>query len=211
VHRRAFLTALGGRVLAAPLAAEGQRAAKVPRIGFLGLNLAPNPDLHEAFRQGLCDLGYVEDRNVVIEYRDAEGKLERLPALAAELVALKSDVLVTGGGTPTALAAKQATKNLPIVFTSAPDPVTDGLVTSLAHPGGNVTGSANLAPELVRRVLKALGVTVTVDTTNKEATNMGGLAGVLPTKFGYASCTVPVGGRWISLWASAGTPRNFAH
>ena len=92
----------------------------------------------------------------MIEYRSAEGKLERLPALAAELVALKVDVIVTGGGTPTALAAKQATRTLPIVFTSATDPVTDGLVTSLARPGGNVTGLSNLAPELVGKCLEQL-------------------------------------------------------
>src|SRR6266550_4491372 len=130
MDRRTFLGALATGLLAAPLAAEGQQTAKVARIGFLFLNLAPNPHLREAFRQGLRDLGYVEGRNVVIEYRDAEGKPERLPALAAELVALKVDVIVTGGGTPTALAAKQATKTIPIVFASAPDPVTDGLVTS---------------------------------------------------------------------------------
>jgi putative ABC transport system substrate-binding protein len=141
-------------VLAAPLVAEAQQ--KIPRIGFLGLNPGANPHLIEAFRQGLRDLGYVEGRNVVIEYRSAEGKLERLPALAAELVALKVDVLVTGGGTPTALAAKQATKTLPIVFTSAADPVTDGLVTSLARPGGNITGSSNFTPELVGKCLEHL-------------------------------------------------------
>jgi putative ABC transport system substrate-binding protein len=92
----------------------------------------------------------------VIEYRDAEGKPERLPALAAELVALKVDVIVTGGGTTPALAAQQATKTIPIVFASAPDPVTDGLVTSLARPGGNVTGSSNLNPELVGKCLEQL-------------------------------------------------------
>ena len=92
----------------------------------------------------------------MIEYRSAEGKLERLPALAAELVALKVDVIVTGGGTPTALAAKQATRILPIVFSTATDPVTDGLVTSLARPGGNVTGLSNLAPELVGKCLEQL-------------------------------------------------------
>jgi putative ABC transport system substrate-binding protein len=146
------LLALG----AAPLAAEAQQAAKVARIGFRAANLAANPHLREAFRQGLRDLGYVEGRNVVIEYRDAEGKLERLPGLAAELIALKVAVIVTGGGTPTALAAKQATRTLPIVFTSAPDPVTDGLVTSLARPGGNVTGSSNLNAELVGKCLEQL-------------------------------------------------------
>jgi len=156
ITRRAFIGTLAGGLLAAPLAAEAQQAAKAPRIGFLSLNLAPNPHLHEAFRQGLRDLGYVEGRNVVIERRDAEGKLDRLPGLAAELVALKVDVIVTGGGTPPALAAKQATKTIPIVFASAPDPVTDGLVTSLARPGGNVTGPSNLNPELVGKCLEQL-------------------------------------------------------
>jgi ABC-type uncharacterized transport system substrate-binding protein len=155
LQRRDFLIAAGA-LLAAPLAAEAQQAGKVARIGFLAANLAANTHLHEAFRQGLRDLGYIEGRNLVIEYRDAEGKLERLPALAAELVALKVDVIVTGGGTPTALAAKQATRILPIVFASAPDPVTDGLVTSLARPGGNVTGSSALSPELVGKCLEQL-------------------------------------------------------
>jgi len=122
----------------------------------LSLNLAPNSHLQESFRQGLRDLGYIQGRNIVIEIRDAEGKPERLPALAAELVALKVDVIVTGGGTPPALAAKQATKTIPIVFSSAPDPVTDRLVTSLARPGGNVTGSSNLNPELVGKCLEQL-------------------------------------------------------
>src|ERR1700693_6052198 len=127
------LLALG----AAPLAAEAQQAAKVPRIGYLTTSLAASPPLPEAFRQGLRDLGYVEGRNVVIEYRDSEGKPERLPALAAALVGLKVDVIVVAS-TPPALAAKQATKTIPIVFTAVGDAVTDGLVASLARPGGNV-------------------------------------------------------------------------
>jgi putative tryptophan/tyrosine transport system substrate-binding protein len=156
IDRRTFLAGTGAVLLTPPLAAEGQQAAKVARIGSLSLNMVPNRHLQEAFRQGLRDLGYVEGRNVVIETRDAEGKPERLPALAAELIALKVDVIVTGGGTPPALAAKQATKTIPIVFASAPDPVTDGLVTSLARPGGNVTGSSNLNPELVGKCLEQL-------------------------------------------------------
>ena len=156
MERRVFIGTLAGGFLAAPLAAEAQQAAKVPRIGYLALSPARNPHLREAFLQGLRDLGYVEGRNVVIEYRDAGGKPERLPALAAELVALKVDVIVTGGGTNAALAAKQATKTIPIVFASAGDPVTDGLVTSLARPGGNVTGSSILAPELVGKCLEVL-------------------------------------------------------
>ena len=99
----------------------------------------------------LRDLGYVEGRNVVIEYRDAEGKRERLPALAAELVALKVDVIFVGAGTRVAFAPMQATKTIPIVFTDVGDPVESGLVTNLARPGGNVTGVSSLGPELVCR------------------------------------------------------------
>src|SRR5512132_686260 len=116
---------------AAPLAAEAQQATKIAQIGYLAPNLAASRHLPEAFRQGLRDLGYVEGRSVLIEYRDAEGKFERLPALAVELVALKVDVIVAGG-TPAALAAKQAARSLPIVFAGPGDPVTSGLVTSLA-------------------------------------------------------------------------------
>ena len=155
MDRRTFIGVVAGSLLAAPLAAEGQQTAKVARIGFLFLNLAPNPHLKEAFRQGLRDLGYVEGHNVVIEYRDAEGKLERLPALAAELIALQVDVILAGG-TPQALAAKHASRTLPIVFAAAADPVTDGLVTSLARPGGNVTGLTGLGPELVGKGLEQL-------------------------------------------------------
>jgi putative ABC transport system substrate-binding protein len=141
--------------LLAPVAAEAQ-AAKVPRIGVLGQNQAASGDLLEtSFIQGLRDLGYVEGRNLVIEYRDAEGKHERLPALAAELVALKVDVIVAPS-TVAALAARQATRTLPIVFAGAVDPVTDGLVTSFARPGGNVTGLSNLALGLSGKNLELL-------------------------------------------------------
>jgi len=144
-----------GGLLAAPLAAEAQEAAKVARLGFLMTLAVSSPQLQEAFRQGLRDLGYVEGRNVVIEYRDAEGKLERLLALATELVALKMDVIVAPG-TPLALAAKQATRSLPIVFAVAGDPVGSGLVTSLARPGGNVTGLSSVTADLVGKCLEQL-------------------------------------------------------
>ena len=140
---------------AIPFAAESQQAAKVARIGYLGRDIASARHLPEAFLRGLRDLGYVEDRNVVIEYRDAEGKAERLPALAADLVALKVDIIVAASIQP-ALAAKQATGTLPIVFASVGDPVSSGLVTSLARPGGNVTGLSFLAPELVGKHLELL-------------------------------------------------------
>jgi putative ABC transport system substrate-binding protein len=154
MKRREFIALVGG-IVVAPLAAEAQQAAKVARIGYLALNLAAAPYLPEAFRQGLRDFGYIEGRNVMIEYRSAEGKAERLPALAAELVALKVDVIVAAR-TPAALAAKQATRTLTIVFPVAVDPITSGLVTSLARPGGNITGLSVLAPELVGKCLELL-------------------------------------------------------
>jgi putative ABC transport system substrate-binding protein len=155
VQRRQFLIAAGA-LFATPLVADAQKEGKVPRIGYLSLSATPNLHLREAFRQGLRDLGYVEGRNVVIEYRDAAGEFERLRDLAAELIALNVDVIVTGGGTPTALAAKQATRTIPVVFASAGDPIVDGLVTSLARPGANVTGLSNLNPGLVAKCLEYL-------------------------------------------------------
>jgi len=155
ITRRVFVGYLTGGLVATPLATEAQQAAKVPRIGYLTGNLASTPHTLEAFRQGLRDLGYVEGRTVVIEYRDAEGKLERLPALAAELVALKVDVIVVTS-TPAALAAKQATRTIPIVLAFVADPVGSGLVTSLARPGGNVTGLSMFALELVGKRLELL-------------------------------------------------------
>ena len=140
-----------------PHVAKAQQETRLARIGYLASNLAGSGPAHllEAFRQGLRDLGYVEGRNVVIEYRDAEGKLERLLALAAELVALKVDVIVAPG-TPQALAAKQATRTLPVVFAVAGDPVGSGLVTSLARPGGNVTGLSSVTADLVGKCLEQL-------------------------------------------------------
>jgi len=153
--RLAFTITLLLGALFSPSAAEAQQAAKIARIGILTTNLAAAPQMTEAFLQGLRDLGYVEGRNVVIEYRDAGGKVDRLPALAAELVALRVDVIMAGS-TPLALAAKQATRTLPIVFIGSGDPVTDGLVSSLARPGGNVTGLSSLTPERVGKCLELL-------------------------------------------------------
>jgi putative ABC transport system substrate-binding protein len=162
MDRRAFITAVSGSIFAAPLTVEAQSAGKVPRIGYLASNLAGSSPvrLHEAFRQGLRDLGYIEGRNVVIEYRDAQGKLETLPARAAELVALKVDVILAPG-TQHALAAQQATRTIPIVFADVADPVARGLVTSLARPGGNITGLANLQTDLVGKWLELLKQAVT--------------------------------------------------
>jgi putative ABC transport system substrate-binding protein len=154
VERRTFLAGAGAVLLAAPRAAEAQQTAKIARIGWLGDRPAAGPRL-EAFFQGLRDLDYVEGRNLAIEYRYAEGKPERYPALAAELVALKVDVIVSANTLGT-LAAKQATKTIPIVFIGAADPVQSGLVTSLARPGGNATGLSALSPELVGKCLELL-------------------------------------------------------
>ena len=138
------------------LSAEAQQPTKVPRIGYLaGASLSANAARIEAFRQGLRELGYVEGKNIVIEWRYAEGKLDRLPALAAELVRLKVDVIVTAGPTATR-AAKEATATIPIVMAQDGDPVGNGFVASLARPGGNITGLSTLAPELSGKRLELL-------------------------------------------------------
>jgi len=136
--------------------AEAQQPTKIPRIGYLGAaTLSAIPERVEAFRQGLRELGYVEGKNIVIEYRYAEGKLDRLPALAAELVRLKVDVIVTAGPTITRVA-KEATVTIPIVMANDGDPVGNGFVASLARPGGNITGLSTLAPELSGKRLEIL-------------------------------------------------------
>jgi putative ABC transport system substrate-binding protein len=138
------------------VAAEAQQSAKVPRIGFLfGLSPSVSTDRVEAFRQGLRELGYTEGKNIVIEYRWAEGKIERLPDLVTELVRLKVDVIVTTGPSPTR-AAKEATVTIPIVMAWDYDPVGNGFVASLARPGGNITGLSTLAPEISGKQLELL-------------------------------------------------------
>jgi len=135
--------------------AQAQQPAKIPRLGYL-MALSPDQSAdRKAFRQGLAALGYVEGKNIVIEYRYAEGKLDRLPALAAELVALKVDVIVALAP-PVAWAAKNATKTIPIVMRSTDDPVATGLVDSLARPGGNVTGLTSISTDLTGKRLEIL-------------------------------------------------------
>ncbi len=135
-------------LLAAPLVADAQQAANIPRIGYLDANpLSGDTARMEAFQQGLLELGYVEGKNIVIELRSAEGKRDRLPTLAAELVHLKVDVIVTAGASTTR-AAKKATTTIPIVIAQHSDPVGAGFVASLARPGGNITGLSTLAPEI---------------------------------------------------------------
>jgi len=155
--RREFITLIGGAAATAwPLAAGAQQAGKVFRIGFLGSPSAASlPERNEAFRAGLRALGYQEGRDIVIEYRWADGRLDQLPALAAELVRLKVDVIVTHG-IPGILAAKQATATIPIVMAVSGDAVASGLVSSIARPGGNVTGLTFFTPELAVKRLELL-------------------------------------------------------
>jgi putative ABC transport system substrate-binding protein len=155
-RRRFLLTSLAG-VLAVPLAAEAQPAAKVYRIGLI-LTLAPGENEHivKALDQGLRELGYVEGRNLALERRFAEGKQERLPALAAELVRLNVDIIVTGSNSVIA-AVKQATATIPVVMAVSRDPVGAKFIASLARPGGNITGLANdPAPEIIGKNLELL-------------------------------------------------------
>jgi putative tryptophan/tyrosine transport system substrate-binding protein len=157
----ALVAVLAVSLLAAPLAADAQQAGRVPRIGFLGVTSpSDRPPLLDAFRQRLRELGWVEGQNIVIDYRYAEGRVDRLPDLAAELVRLKVDLIVSLG-TQGVTAAKNATETIPIVMIAVRDPVGTGLIASLARPGGNVTGVSGYAGlEIVAKQLELLKETV---------------------------------------------------
>jgi len=156
IGRRELLAALGGAVAAWPLAARAQQAERIHTIGYLNAGaFDPISPVLTSFLNALPELGWIEGKNVVIEYRFAENRLERLPEFAAELVRLKVDVIV-GIGTLAPLAAKRATTTIPIVMTAAGDPLGSGLVASLARPGGNVTGMSLMAPELGGKRLELL-------------------------------------------------------
>jgi putative ABC transport system substrate-binding protein len=153
-----FVGVLAGGFLAGPLAALSQEAGKVYRIGFLSPAISSDPrmlGLLDAFRQGLAKLGYIEGRNFVIEPRWAEERYDRLPGLAAELVGLKVDIILTVA-VPAIRAAQAATRTIPIVMASVVDPVSTGLVASLARPGGNITGLSNMAPEVTGKQLEMI-------------------------------------------------------
>jgi putative ABC transport system substrate-binding protein len=156
IRRREFITLLGGVAAAWPLAASAQQVGKLARIGFLGSTFASFLARRvEGFRSGLRDLGYVEGTTITIEYRWADERYERLPALASELVDSNVDVIVTHG-TPGSLAAKQATTTIPIVMTNIGDAVAAGIVASVARPGGNITGQSFFNPELSAKRLELL-------------------------------------------------------
>src|SRR5262245_35626645 len=151
-----LLYALPALILTTIHLAEAQQAKKVPRVGYLtAVSLSANAARIETFRQGLRELGYVEGKNIIIELRGADGKPDRLPALAAELVRLKVDIVVSGGPTVTR-PVREATMTIPIVMTFDNDPVGSGFVASLARPGGNITGLSTLAPDIGGKQLELL-------------------------------------------------------
>jgi putative ABC transport system substrate-binding protein len=155
MHRRIFIALIGGATIAFAAGARAQQKA-MPVIGYLSSGASATSATNvAAFRQGLSETGYVEGRNVVIEYRWAEGHYDRLPVLAADLVSRKVDV-ISSWGTPSALAAKSATSTIPVIFAGVGDAVGAGLVASLARPGGNLTGTSLLAPELVPKLIELL-------------------------------------------------------
>jgi putative ABC transport system substrate-binding protein len=157
MHRRTFLGALAGGLLAAPLAAEAQRAEKIARIGMLETrSTVLNAANIDAFQQGMRDLGYKEGQNLEIVYRSSDGHDDRFADLASDLVRLKVDLILTRG-TPAALAAKRATRTIPVVMAASGDPVGSGLVPSLAHPGGNVTGLSSGITESYPKRVEVLG------------------------------------------------------
>jgi putative ABC transport system substrate-binding protein len=156
MRRREFISKLGSAAIALPFAARAQAATKVPRVGYLFSFVASQGQhLWGACRQGLRELGYIEDKTIILEPRWTEGHIDRLATLAAELVRLKLDVIVSAA-TPASRAAKAATSTIPIVFVAVADPIRAGLVASYRHPGGNVSGISLLTPELSGRRLQII-------------------------------------------------------
>jgi len=156
MKKKIFCLALGALLFALCVSAQAQQSTKIPRIGFLSASsLSANAARTEAFRHGLRELGYVEGKNIVIDWRSAEGKADRLPALATELVRLKVDIIVSASPTATR-SANEATVTIPIVMAFDSDPVGLGFVASLARPGGNITGLSTLAPEISGKLVELL-------------------------------------------------------
>jgi putative ABC transport system substrate-binding protein len=176
--------------------AEAQQPDKIPRVGFLTTSISSTTDRVDAFRQGLRELGYSEGKNIIIEFRSAEGKLDRLPSLVTELMRLRVEAIVSGGGTVTRIA-KEATATIPIIMTQDNDPVGNGFIVSLARPGGNVTGLSRLSPEtsgkrleLLKEIIPNLSRLAVFGTSKspsnaKEFTEVEATARVLAMKLQY--------------------------
>jgi putative tryptophan/tyrosine transport system substrate-binding protein len=176
MRRREFITLIGGAAAAWPLGARAQQTSKVWRVGMLETTSAtPNAVNVDAFRRGLRQLGYVEGQNLIIEYRSGEGRIDRFPELAAEMVRLKVDIIVTRG-TPAALAAKNATATIPIVMAAIGEPVGTGMVLSLAQPGGNVTGLSAFVNELAAKRIEIMREIVPKILRMAMIDNMGNAA-----------------------------------
>lgn len=203
MRRKITILTLCAMLFALCFSAEAQQAGKIPRIGWLtNARFSEIPNRTEAFRQGLRELGYVEGKNIVIEWR--EGNNDQVPALVTELVHLKVDVIVTGALTLTR-AAKAATSTIPIVMAQDPDPVRNGFVASLAHPGGNITGLSTLAPELNGKKLEilkevvpglsrvAVFVTSSVRDTALVSKEVELAAQALKIKLQYLDVVTPIG------------------
>ncbi len=201
----AVILTLALGILAAPLAADAQPPGKIPRIGLLRAGTPPDPYV-EAFREGLRELGYAEGQSIAIEYRWAEGKLERLPDLAAELVRLKVDVIVTAT-TSGVQAARRATSTIPIVMAAVGDPVVTGLVASLARPGGNITGLSLLSPELSGKRLELLREAVPKLSPVAVLWNSANPAMIL--SFRETQTAAQVLGVSLQSWEVQGDPQDF--
>jgi len=180
VDRRKFVGTFLGGLFVAPFAAYAQQAGKVPHVGVLSPG-SPPVGAVDAFRQGLLDLGHVEGRSVVIEWRFSEGQSDRLPGLARELVRHNVDVLVAIN-TPAALAAQRSTKTIPIVFARCGDPVRTGLVVSFGRPGGNLTGLSSMIPDMSVKRLALLKEALPNLTRVAILWDMGNAASVLSTE-----------------------------
>jgi putative tryptophan/tyrosine transport system substrate-binding protein len=202
MKRREFITLLGGAAVGWPLAALAQQPA-VPVIGFLsGASFETMREYVAAFQQGLADAGFADGRNVAFEYRWAEGHNDRLPALATELVRGRVAIIVVGASTPGALAAKAATQTIPIVFFVGTDPVKVGLVASLAHPGGNITGVTVLNVELIAKSLELMHNLMPPDITIAVLVNPANVPQTATERGIVADAARVLGRRIVVLTAS---------
>jgi putative tryptophan/tyrosine transport system substrate-binding protein len=212
MKRREFITLMGGTAAIWPLAARSQQQPTTPLIGFLnGRSRAETMTVIEHFRKGLADAGFVEGRNVRVEYRWADGRYDRLPALATEIVDLRPTVIVATGGNVTALAAAAATSTIPIVFAAGGDPIKSGLVASLNRPGGNATGVSLFIAELASKRLEFLREVAPKATTIGILVNPGNPTGVAEARDVEArATTLGLGTKLISAGGAGDLEPAFA-